>query len=1323
MADYTLSNFRNYTTFTDQTGSAIYDSGGPTGSYPAGDNYYFIIAPSYSTGSLIVAVESASFASTDKIRIYDGVPTKGTTGSFSYTGTTINSQLIGILTGTFGTPRYFTASSGRAYVRFSGDTAGTFGGAAGFKLSWTGSNFYTPSFYGSTLVNNQYGVTFPADGTSGSYMTFARGKLSSSSTLDFNKDIIVGFWAKQDTLPASAPEGPVLSVGPYNGGTGFAISRAGSPSPGDNSFRIFYNDISGNISATTLRATDIVNGGQLSLFTYPPQWNHYGFVIRKTGVNTGEYLTYKDGVLFSTASITKATSWGYITSAYDIVLGSYRDFTTGLVLSGGASKSTWSGSLDDVFLAAATTGSAKTEYSTFFNRIYNSGNWSNPNVEITGALSASLNPVVIFNWRFEETGSMLNTIDYGAYGNLHSASTVGNIANSSVRLTFTSSGVSYTPYASLSYSGSNATITFVTSSDSVYENTASYYVGIRASIAAIGQSATASISTSSFNATAVLGTDYKLIYGGTTYSSSAQLPVFVSWPASDTSIKYITASIIDNTTYTGTSSSFALLINAANSTNVITGSPAFFTLKILDYEEGNPSFTSASYATGEASSSITFYTDRLSGSQGPLSVNYSTKDGTAVSGTNYTRTTGTFSWADGNTSRLSASIPILYDNVQTSNLNFSICLFNLSTGSFLPYAITSSTITIADQEPGTFNWSSTTLTAYETGSLATINVNRISGTYGAVTLNISGSSSLGQPLRTTMTGTLSFADGDASKQFTINIQDDLIDESDDIIYYRLYPTSSVGGATAFTGSSGLLAFTLIDNETGSITFNKSTDSVYENTSSYIFNVQRLYGGDQVETASISYTSTAIENTNYNVIYNGVTKTSPFNITWSGTDTATKYITASIYDNQTSASTKTVSFSIASSSISSIGPSASFVLSILDYEEGYPSFTSASYSTGEASGSITFYADRLSGSQGPLSVNYSTTDGTAVSGTNYTKITGTFSWADGVTTRQSTNIPILYDGVQTSNLNFTINLFGLSTGSFSNYPNAITSSTITIVDQEPGTLKISSSSYSIIEGQSFSVSVGRYSGSFGLVAVNLTSSNGTAVSGTDYVAVNQNLTFADGETLKSFSISTIENITDVTGSLYFNFGINTISSSYGTSFKGSPSLAQVNIIDNETGSVRFTTASYTGSFGSLITIPVERYLAADFTATVSIGVSGGTAVAGVDYTNIFPYTVTWADQVSGTVNISLQTLSTNVWGGSKTLTLTASNLTNIGVGSIMTASILFSSQVIEKSEQPYENYNKSYVIYDYGNISSQFRRTIKQVPFSLEKKGTGILRKP
>ena len=178
----------------------------------------------------------------------------------------------------------------------------------------------------------------------------------------------------------------------------------------------------------------------------------------------------------------------------------------------------------------------------------------------------------------------------------------------------------------------------------------------------------------------------------------------------------------------------------------------------------------SSYTTGEASGSILIYANRISGSNGTLSVSYTTVNGSALSGTNYTKTTGTLTWTDGVTTTQSFSIPIIYDGVQ-ANTSFTVNLSNLSTGSFSSYpsAITSSTITITDQEPGTFNWSVSSLIAYETGTLATISINRISGTFGTVTVNVTGSSSLGQPIRTTMSGTVSFTGGQTSQPFTIKI--------------------------------------------------------------------------------------------------------------------------------------------------------------------------------------------------------------------------------------------------------------------------------------------------------------------------------------------------------------------------------------------------------------------------------------------------------------------------------------------------------------------------------------------------------------------------
>lgn len=957
MPSYNISSSNNYIIYNDQTGSTLYDTGGPSGNYGDNENIYFSIAPAYSTGTLTLKLTSFKSESTyDYLRIYSDIPP---TSSFQYTATTAGGYLLAVFNGASVTvPQTITSSTGKAYIRWNSDGSVN---DTGFALEWTGSGFYTVNS-SSNVTTNRYALNIPKGAVTGSVLGFNSGIFTGSSILAANKDILFGAWLKADKGNRDSVKRGIFGLGNTNG-SGITIAKEANSSD----FSFYYRDNNGTFTSTF---TDIMMGGNSAaepILTYIPQWHYYGVALRKTSTTGAIAYAYRDGYLFATSSVIYTASWGAVSSsAATLLLGSYR--TSNVI----QDNNTWSGSVDDMFMATVTTGASATAFDNFYSSIYNSGNWADPNTTITGAFNtSSFSPVVLFNWRFEETGSILNTRDYGFYG-IHSASTTSS-GGGTLSLTPTSSGISYTPYSSLAYSASavaatsNATVSFTTSSASVYENTGSYVFGISILTASVGQSATASIVflTSSSETTASIGIDYRLIYAGTTYSSSAQMPIYVSFSAGDTTTKYITASIIDNTTYTNTSASIPLKIEQGTSTNITATNPFTFTLKILDYEEG-----------------------------------------------------------------------------------------------------------------------------------------------------------------------------------------------------------------------------------------------------------------------------------------------------------------------------------------------------------YPSFTSSSYATGEASGSILIYVDRISGSSGPLSVSYSTVNGTAVSGTNYTNTTGTFSWADTVTTRQSASIPILYDNIQTSNKSFTVSLSNLSTGSFSSYPSAITSSTITIADQEPGTFKINASSYTVTEGNSVTVQVDRYSGSFGNVTVNITSSNGTAISGTDYTAVNQNVAFTDGETTKTFSVSTIDNVTDVTGSLYFNIGINTISSSYGLGLTGSISSATINITDNESGSIRFTSSSYTGSLGNTITIPIERYNGSDFAASALIGVSGGTAIAGVDYTNIFPYTVSWADQVSGTVNISLTTLTLNSWTSDKTLILTASNLTNITTGSIMTASILIKTGVLVQSANQYSDYSTDFTINKYLNLSNQFTRRTDQVPFSL-----------
>lgn len=154
-----------------------------------------------------------------------------------------------------------------------------------------------------------------------------------------------------------------------------------------------------------------------------------------------------------------------------------------------------------------------------------------------------------------------------------------------------------------------------------------------------------------------------------------------------------------------------------------------------------------------------------------------------------------------------------------------------------------------------------------------------------------------------------------------------------------------------------------------------------------------------------------------------------------------------------------------------------------------------------------------------------------------------------------------------------------------------------------------------------------------------------------------------------------------------------------------------------GSIRFLSSEYTGSQNSYIGVSVERYDGSETAATASVYVSSSSnAIAGVDYEDIFPYDVYWGDGVSGSQGFQIKTLAP--WSDSKTLNLYLSDLTNIDAGSTMETSILIAMNIITQSSETLEEVSKDYTINSYGNFSSRFNRRIEQVPFFLNRKGTG-----
>jgi hypothetical protein len=181
---------------------------------------------------------------------------------------------------------------------------------------------------------------------------------------------------------------------------------------------------------------------------------------------------------------------------------------------------------------------------------------------------------------------------------------------------------------------------------------------------------------------------------------------------------------------------------------------------------------------------------------------------------------------------------------------------------------------------------------------------------------------------------------------------------------------------------------------------------------------------------------------------------------------------------------------------------------------------------------------------------------------------------------------------------------------------------------PGSLQFSSATYSVNEGAgSITLTVTRTGGSSGTVGVTYSLGGGTATggaactAGVDYINTGGTLSFADGETSKTFNVTICED-TLVEGNETFNA---TLSNATGGATIGTPNPATVTIVDNDTPSTNYTVAisdarvreGNAGTVNMVFNVTLTAVMpvsnAGGPIASVQYATANGTAIAGSDYT--------------------------------------------------------------------------------------------------------------
>jgi glucose/arabinose dehydrogenase/ribosomal protein L35AE/L33A len=672
-----------------------------------------------------------------------------------------------------------------------------------------------------------------------------------------------------------------------------------------------------------------------------------------------------------------------------------------------------------------------------------------------------------------------------------------------------------------------------------------------------GSDGAVSVNYATSNGTATAGSDYTATSGTLNFASGETTKTFAIPIINDIAVEGLETVTLTLSNPTGG----ATLGGQTTATLTITSDD-------VATQPGSLQFSGATYNASETNASVTITVSRAGGSDGAVSVNYATANGTATAGSDYTATSGTLNFAAGETTK-TFTIPIINDSLVESPETVTLTLSNPTGGATLG-SQANATLTITSDDTngqpvtvtlqqgvngytGTTDVSiSTQYAQYNQGNGLTnftdsqMGLWQLAGTNGYSVENLIRFNNLGVPADSTVTGA----------SLTLRV-DTWASNATIRGYYVAAPWNATPGPNS-TQLGWLHRGTGQDWATPGAR-GQGTDVIAGK--SFVLSGIRAIGGQNI-TVNLDPSVVQI---------------------WINNPNANQGI---LLVNETTGAV--VRINASEHSTAAFRPKLS-----VTYSSGTPTpqpgslqLSNEAYTVNENGGTATITVTRTGGSDGAVSVNYSTSNGSATSGSDYTATTGTLNFAAGELSKTFT-IPITNDTAVESSETLNVTLSNPTGGA--TLGSQITG-VLTITDDDvatqPGSLRFSNSSYSLAEnGGTLTVTVTRTGGTSGAVSVNYATTNGTATAGSDYTAASGTLSFANGETSKTFTIAVTDD-SAVEASETVNL---TLTNPTGGATLGSPATATFTITDNDTAPG--------------IVLP------AGFTQTaVATGIASGTALA-------------------------------------------------------------------------------------------------------------------
>ncbi len=453
-------------------------------------------------------------------------------------------------------------------------------------------------------------------------------------------------------------------------------------------------------------------------------------------------------------------------------------------------------------------------------------------------------------------------------------------------------------------------------------------------------------------------------------------------------------------------------------------------------------FSATSYTVAESAGSVTLAVQRLGDTNPVVTVDYATADGTATDGLKYLAASNSLTFAAGNTNQ-TISVPILDDGLVQGNKNFRVILSNPTGGAVLGTGLrTNTTVSITDNDVGVQFQFATYSIAEDAGVVWVAVVRGDNGTNASsVHVSTSDLTGTGGADYVGFTNAFPFAPQERLKLIPIQILNNALKQAN-----RTFRVSLSNPVGLSLGNQKTATVTIMDNDQG-LHFDLANYSVAEDAGAARLNVVR--DTDDTNSAVSVDFATGDLTAATGLDYIGLTNTLVF-----APGERIQHVSIPILNEGVKEPVENLRATLSNpTGGAALGSPITATIKIADNDSGV-GFDLNAYSVWENASSLLITVVRGNDAAlGPMTVDYNTSNLSAVAGTDYQAVSGSLAFGENETVK-TIAVPILRNGSFTNDRSFRVILSNPTDGVLGN-----ASSTATIMNMsEPGMFRAVSPSF-------------------------------------------------------------------------------------------------------------------------------------------------------------------------------------------------------------------------------------------------------------------------